>query len=145
MRGAQCRMANLRNGNVPYHYFCNIHVDLKIQCIFSHVEFKKWPMTCPYCFPMSKGFTSLVNIFINLKSSCNRASSFSKPVCSPLEGGIWETCSYYTRQRETIQPTAERGGGGRLWATGLQHIRSPLHVDPSVVVRSDRVVYILIL
>ena len=65
MGGPQCRLSNLRNGNVPCPYVCNIHVDFKIvscpmsnlrNCpchvinIFSHVnrlhvdvDFKKWP------------------------------------------------------------------------------------------------------
>ena len=30
MGGPQCRMSNLRNGNVPCRYFYNIHVDFKI-------------------------------------------------------------------------------------------------------------------
>ena len=60
-----CRMSNLRNGNVPCPYFCNIHVDFKIvssrmsnlrncpchitnvfphvDMFMSHVDFKKWP------------------------------------------------------------------------------------------------------
>ena len=28
--GPQCRMSNLRNDNVPCHYFCNVHVNFKI-------------------------------------------------------------------------------------------------------------------
>ena len=45
--GPQCRVWNLRNGNVPCHCFGISHVDSKIgPTLISHVEFRKWPMSC---------------------------------------------------------------------------------------------------
>ena len=58
--GPQCRMSNLRNGNVPCPHFCNIHADSKIvSCRMSNLS--NCPCHVTNIFPMSIGFMSHVD------------------------------------------------------------------------------------
>ena len=68
--GSQCRMSNLRNGNVSCRYFCNFHVDFEIaKCHLSNL--RNGPCHVTNIFPMSMGSMSHVD--------------FKKWPCRPVE------------------------------------------------------------
>ena len=59
--GSQCRMSNLRIGNVPCHFLCIIHVDFEIvECHMSNL--RNGPCHITNIFSMSIGFMSHVDL-----------------------------------------------------------------------------------